>query len=394
MNYYNVINAAYTAALKSGVTAYRTMIQPLDHWENVLGELTDDILHTTPTQQTVGSGSGVRRSVSVTVFDEGGKYSPHKDSMFWFNRKFRLWEGVQTGGDTYWQPQGVYYATHADEQNGMLTVQGVDKFGALNGEINRGECVTAFSTDISAGDIIVADLIRETLGLNTGSLPLDPITPIIDPVFESTKLYADISLNAGQYYGEVPLTLASMYGADCFYDRSGVLNFRKKAVNDRPWWYIHQGHDWVFDEGDVNITENVRKSTDLKAVNTVTVMSDNTEGEVYAVTVRNENPESPICAQNIGEQYPDEPVVRISLGDTTRGSGEEKCRQYGQYLLCRQTALICSETFTCAEIPHLDTDRLISLHGEDRLITALNVDHASRLMQISCCNINALPLEV
>ena len=270
----------------------------------------------------------------------------------------------------------------------------VDKFGALNGELNIGRCVNAFSTDIAGGDIYVADLIRETLALNFGRLPIDPIAPIIDPIFETTKLYADISLDAGQYYGQVITTLAEMYGADCYYDRCGVLNFRKKAVIDRPWWYVHQGFAWVFGEGDVNIAESVRRSTDLRAVNVVTVVSDNTDGETASVTVRNENPESPLCVQNIGEHYPEGGAVSISVGDSTRQSAEEKCRQYGKSLLCQNTALICSETFTAALIPHFDTGMVIDVHGEERLITGLSADLGTRLMKVECCNINFLPLEV
>lgn len=394
MNYYNVTNAAYLAALKDNSAVYAAMIQPLDHWENALGELRAELLTGTPAQLTVGDGNEVRRSISLTVADEDGRFSPSKDSMFWFSRKFRLWNGLQVGGDMYWFSAGVFYNTHADEQDYLLTISGVDKFGALNGELNIGKCVNAFSTDIAGGDIYVADLIRETLALNFGRLPIDPIAPIIDPIFETTKLYADISLDAGQYYGQVITTLAEMYGADCYYDRCGVLNFRKKAVIDRPWWYVHQGCAWVFGEGDVNIAESVRRSTDLRAVNTVTVVSDNTDGETASVTVRNENPESPLCVQNIGEHCPEGGAVSISVGDSTRQSAEEKCRQYGKYLLCQNTALICSETFTAALIPHFDTGMVIDVHGEERLITGLSADLSTRLMKVECCNINYLPLEV
>lgn len=391
MNKYNIIDSLYTTALKSGTVAYCTKIQPLDHWENALGELYADILTDNPPQQTAGSGNAVRRSLSLTVCDDEGKYSPSKDSHFWYNRKFRLWEGVKVGDDICWQAQGVYYSTRAEEQGGLLTISAVDKFGALNGELNIGRCVLPFSTDISGGDIFVADLVRETLALNTGALPIDPITPVIDPYFETAKLYADIALNAGQFYGEILTTLANMYGADCYYDRHGRLSFRRKAVYDRPWWYMHKGYAWVFTEDDVNIVEGVRRTTDLKAVNTVTVMSDNTEGEVASYTARNTNPESPICVQNIGEQYPDEPVVYISIGDTTRQPAGEKCRQYAEYLLLQCTAQLCSEVFTTAEIPHLDVGDLILLRGQDRLVTGISIDHGSRLMQLSVCNVAFLP---
>ena len=390
-NVYNYTGGTYLIALKKPTIKYRTMIQPLDHWENALGELSADILTSKPAQQNHTAGNSIRRSLNVSVADAGGKYSPSKNSMFWYNRKFRLWDGIIDGNTTYWHEQGIYYSTAAEEDNKVLTISAVDKFAGLNGELNIGRCVKPFSTDIASGDIYIGDLIRETLMLNTGSLPLDPIAPIIDPTFESTKLYADIALDAGQFYGEILTTLAGMYGADVYYDRSGRLNFRRKAVTDRPWWYQHQGYAWTFTENDVNIVQGIRRSTTLRAVNCVTVMTDNTEGDTGCYTAKNTNPESPICVQNVGEQYPDEPIVYIALGDTTFDTPDEKCRQYAEYLLMQHTAQALTETFTTIEIPHLKVDDMILLHGEPRLITGISIDHHNRLMQLTVCNINYLP---
>lgn len=391
MNYYNIINAAYLAAFSDPTVRYHTKIMPLDHWENALGELSADIITDNPAQQTIGTGNGVRRSLTISLADEDDKYSPTKNSYFWHGRKFSLWEGIEVAGDVYWQEQGVYYSTQAEEYKDVLSITAVDKFGALNGETNTGRCPLPFTTDIASGDIYIADLIRELLGLNTGNLPIDPITPIIDHVFETTKLYADISLNAGQFYGEILLRLAEMYGADCYYDRLGRLNFRKKAVKDRPWWYEHTAAIWTFSDDDPNITEGIRRTTNLKAVNTVTVMSDNKDGDAGTVTVRNTNPESPICVQNVGEQYPDECPMYISVGDTTVQTAEEKCRQYAEYVLCQNTAQLCTESFTAAFIPHLDTDTIINVKGENRLVTGLTVDHKTKLMQVSACSVAFLP---
>ena len=391
MDYYNIINAAYKLALNDPQAVYHTKIQILDHWENVLAELMADIITDNPAQQTIGTGNGVRRSLTLTMADEDEKYSPQKNSYFWYGRKFSLWEGVEVAGDVYWQEQGVYYSTAADEYEGALSITAVDKFGALNGETNTGRCPLAFTTDIASGDIYIGDLIRELLGRNTGNLPIDPITPIIDKVFETTKLYADITLNAGQFYGEILLRLAEMYGADCYYDRFGRLNFRKKAVKDRPWWYEHSAPAWIFYENDLNITEGIRRQTNPKAVNTVTVMSDNKDGDAGTVTVRNTNPESPVCVQNVGEQYPDECPMYISVGDTTVQTAEEKCRQYAEYVLCQNTAQLLTEGFSSVFIPHLDTDVIINTKGEDRLVTGLTIDHKTKLMQVSSCSVAFLP---
>lgn len=394
MNYYNIADSTYRAALKAPEITYRTMIQPLDHWENALCELYADIITSSPPQQTAQDGNGVRRNVTLALADTEGVYAPSKNSHFWYNRKFRLWEGIIVGDDTYWQAQGVYCTTSAELFSKVLTITAVDKYGLLSGELNTARCVTPFTTDIASGDIIVADLIRETLGLNTGYLPLDPIEPIIDEVYEHTVLYADITLSAGQYYGAVLTSLAQMYGADCYYDRNGRFNFRRKQVYDRPWWYIHQGYAWQFAEGSADIIEGVRRTTDLRAVNTVTVQTDNSEGITTSVTVRNISPECPISVQNVGEQYPDDAIVKIAVGDTTDVPAEEKCADYGKYLLCSYTARLCSESFQAAAIPHIDVGDLVQLHGEDRLITAISTDHGTHISQIETCSTALLPTEM
>lgn len=391
MNFYNIINTDYIVALKEPTVKYYTKVMPLDHWECAIAEIYADIITDNAAQQTIGSGNGVRRSLTISLADEDKQYSPSRNSHFWYGRKFSLWEGVLVGDDIFWQEQGVYYTTRAEEYKGVVSISAVDKFGALNGETNTGRCPLPFTTDISAGDIYISDLINELLGRNIGNYPLDPITPIIDTMFYSTKLYADITLNAGQYYGEVLLRLADMYGADCYYDRFGRLNFRKKAVKDRPWWYEHTAPVWEFTEDDQNITEGVRRNTELKAVNVVTVMSDNKDGDAASVTVKNTNPESPVCVQNVGEQYPEECPLYIAVGDTTTQTAEEKCRQYAEYVLCQHTAQLLTEGFKTVFLPHLDTDKIISMRGESRLVTGINVDHKAKLASISSCNISVLP---
>ena len=390
-NYYNVISSAYLTALKSSSTIYRTMIQPLDEYEQPIGEIYADLLMSEPPRIDIGSNNGIRRTCTLSLWNYDEKYSPSKNSFVWYRRKFRVLEGVISGDAAYWQSMGVFCCRSAVESNGILQLTGIDKYGMLNGELNYGRSTAALTTDIASGDIYVAELIRETLTAISAGGVLDCVSPMIEQFFEAQKLYADISLGAGQPYGAVLTALLSMYGADCYYDRNGILRFVRRPDYNIPSWYAHTGVVWTFDEADVNILDNYSKSTEFSAVNTVTVSSDNTDGEITTVTVRNDDPACPISVPNIGEQLNSEATVYISIGDTTLDTAENKCREYGAYLLTQNAKQACSISFVTALIPHLDVGDLINCKGEDMLITAISADLDAKTMQISAVNVVQIP---
>lgn len=392
MIYYDLINAAYLDAVKDRATVYRTILQPLDEYENVTGEIYADLLMSEPPKLNIGSNNGIRRVCTFALWNADKRYSPSSNSLFWYRRKIKVLEAVIVGNDEYRQSMGILVCREAVENDdGTILITAIDKYGLLNGELNYGRSTQPISTDIAIGDIYVADLIRETLALGRGTGMLDPIKPLIENIFEDTALYADISLGAGQPYGAILASLSQMYSADCYYDRIGRFHFVRRLDYNDPTAYKHRGYVWEFDENDVSILEGAQKQTTFKAVNTVTVSTDNTDGEITTVTVRNTNPLSPISVPNVGEQLNDEATVYISVGDTTRGSAEDKCREYGTYLLLKSTKQACSVSFNTALIPHLDIDDLIRYKGEDLLITAISADLDSKIMTITAVNVAELP---
>lgn len=392
MIYYDIINAEYLTALKDKATVYRTILQPLDEYENVIGEIYADLLMSESPKLEVGSNNGIRRTLTFALYNADKQYSPNKNSLIWYKRKMKVLESVTVGSNEYRITMGVLICREATErEDGIIAVTAIDKYGMLNGELNYGRSTQALATDLSAGDIYVGELIRETLTLGRGTGMLDPVKPMIENIFNGTKLYADISLGAGQPYGAVLTSLGQMYGADCCYDRTGRFRFVRRPDYNDPTAYKHRGYAWEFDEGDVNIFEGAQRQTTFKAVNTVTVSTDNTEGAICSVTVRNTNPLSPVSTRNIGEQLADESTVYISVGDTTRGSAEDKCREYGTYLLLQNTKQACSISFSTALIPHLDVDDLIRYKGEDMLITQISADLDTKIMTIAAVNVAELP---
>lgn len=360
----------------------RKLIQPLDHWENALGEITD----ITDMQLTSSRSDSVRRSVNVRLV--GKSYEPSKNSDFWYLRKFRI---ILRGEDSTCK-MGTFLTLGADSYDNLVNVTASDKFALLDGSAGVGRCTTDFSTDITAGTIYVADLIRETLMRSVSNgMVLDPLPPLIDSFFETAPLYCDLTLSSGQFYGELITTLAKMYQARCFYDENGRLNFLRARAQNIPSWYMHKGHKIRFRENDSRILSSVSKQISLDGINCVTVATDNTEGQVYSYTAKNTDPESPLNIYTAGQRYPDQPTRYICIGDTSQGDPEEKCRQYAEYLLMQHTANSVTSQFTSVLLPQLAADDLIELSGEDRLVTNISCDLNANTMQISCCNVAYLP---
>lgn len=391
MIYYNRITDAYEDSLRAHHSDIDIYIRPLDHWENAVGEIKADIIRE-GSSLVINKGNGARRSTGISLVPKD-IYRPNKNSYFWYNRKFLIIADHKVGDNHYTFPLGVFLCSSAQEESSRLTLSGVDKFANLNGESNVGKVTEPFSTDISVGTIYIGDLVRELLLKDIGNgLPIDPITPLIDPFFNTCPLYADVTLSVGQYYGELITQLAEMYGADVYYNASGQLVFRRKPTYNQPSWFMHMGYLWRYKDSDETVLSQSQTTvTNLDGINCITVSTDNSDGTVYSYTAKNKNAESPVNVRAIGERYPSSPISYISLGDTTRETGEEKCKQYAEYLLLQKTRNTVTENFGSILIPHFDVDKVIRYKNEDYLIDSLTLDLSNRQMTVGASNVTFLP---
>ena len=393
MIYNDLVNENYENSLRDHGSNVTVCIQPLDHWENALGEYRAEIVGS-ESSLTVNKGNGCRRSLTLSLLDRNGAFTPSKNSDIWYNRKIKLiaeYRTSETSGTRWRFSQGVFICSSCSVQNGIVKLSGVDKYANLNGESRIGTVSVPFTTDISAGTIYVADLIRETLLRDMGNgLPLDPMTPLIDPYYYTEPLYADIALSVGQHYGDIITKLAEMYGADCYYDASGRLVFRRKPTYSRPEWYMHLGYIYRYKDRDETVQQGSEVSTHaFDGVNCVTVATDSSSGTVYSYTAKNKNAESPVNVKAVGERWADPPVRYISAGDGT--DGEEKCRQYAEYLLLQKTRDSVSEAFTSLYIPHFDVDKVIRYKDGDYVTDSLTVDLSAKTMAVKASSVAFLP---
>ena len=393
MIYNDLVTEAYENSLRDHGSSLTMYLMPLDHWENGIGEYKCEIVPG-GSGLTVSKGNGCRRSLTMSLYDRSGTFTPSKNSDIWYNRKVKLVAEYRTSeiSSTRWRfSQGVFICSSCSGQSGIVKLSGVDKYANLDGENNIGTVSVPFTTDISSGTIYVADLIRETLLRDIGNgLPLDPVPPLIDPYYYTEPLYADIALSGGQHYGDIITRLAEMYGADCYYDASGHLVFRRRPTYSRPEWYMHLGYMYRYKDLDETVQARSEASTHaFDGINCVTVAADSSSGTVYSYTAKNKNAESPVNVRAVGERWADPPIKYISVGDGT--DGEEKCKQYAEYLLLQKTRDSVSESFTSLYIPHFDVDQVIRYRDNDYVIDSLTVDLGTKTMAVKAASVAFLP---
>lgn len=401
MDYYNKIDNAYLAELHKPMRKMYVKMEILSHYEGAIGEITSD-LSSTDGSITINKEQGCRRSCSLSIIDRSGKYIPQKDSSFWYNRKFKIFIGLQVDENIYWFPQGVFVTKSANSNGRRLNVEGVDKYGFLDGTLNARMCLVEYQASVtnSKKGTNIATLIKDTLMLDLGNnIPLDPVEPIIDPIFYNVTLYDDIVVDEGGYLGEIFDKIAEMYGANIYYDVNGRLRMERVFNYNLPSWYRHLSPQFELSETEITETD-INYTYNYDGVNIITVTTDNTSGEIYSYTAKNENPQSPVNINAIGYKGLDGGTYYIPLGDTSEESGEEKCRQQAEYMLLQHTCMSTGISYNLPITPHLNVDNTVRVsngyYNFDKqlfIVNSITMPLSATEMSIEATNLQWLPFD-
>lgn len=401
MDYYNKIDNAYLAELHKPMRKMYVKMEILSHYEGAIGEITSD-LSSTDGSITINKEQGCRRSCSLSIIDRSGKYIPQKDSSFWYNRKFKIFIGLQVDENIYWFPQGVFVTKSANSNGRRLNVEGVDKYGFLDGTLNARMCLVEYQASVtnSKKGTNIATLIKDTLMLDLGNnIPLDPVEPIIDPIFYNVTLYDDIVIDEGGYLGEIFDKIAEMYGANIYYDVNGRLRMERVFNYNLPSWYRHLSPQFELSETEITETD-INYTYNYDGVNIITVTTDNTSGEIYSYTAKNENPQSPVNINAIGYKGLDGGTYYIPLGDTSEESGEEKCRQQAEYMLLQHTCMSTGISYNLPITPHLNVDNTVRVSNDyynfDKqlfIVNSITMPLSASEMSIEATNLQWLPFD-
>ena len=408
MNFYEITDNGYMAMLDNPIHNQRIRLELLDHFENCLSVIEQDIDYGDSGSVVSNNQQGTRRSCSFTLVNVDEKYTIDENNFFWFNRKFRLYEGITDGTDTYYFAKGVFITQDADVESSTnsVSINAVDKYGQLDGTLKvlqADEMDVTFEIGSS-----VEQSVRDILMLDIGNgLVLDPIEPIIDPTIGKRKLYKEYTMSAGSYYGDYLNEIMTSFGCDIFYDNLGRLTVRRVFNDDIAYWYAYKAPAWHFDftntgyEKSTLISPSV--SSALSGVNKIIVKTDNILTKNASYTAYNNNPRSPLCYSKIGARTLEDNggVVYISSGDENIDTPEIKCKEYAEYRLLKETCLNLSLDFSCEFLPHLNegdivtiTDRQSELDCAPFFIQSITNSFDTSEMKISAVNLQYLPTDI
>lgn len=385
--HFDLYDANYVNALKSAHRRYKIRLELLDRAETVIGEITKDLSLTAQGQLTINNEQLTRRSVSLTMINVAKKYLPSPDNPFWLGRKFKLWIGIVgnndisklttcKAGDIYWWSCGVFYTQTATSDNGIVSITGIDKGGALDGTLNTGR--TTARTITKSGSSI-ATLVRDTLLLPNsdmaGARPIDPISPVIDITYYTKTTQSDIEISGDEYLGELLKTIADGYGADIYYNTNGHLTLKQASDAIRVEGFNYMAHQWEFSDADsYYCASNLTYSFD--GFNVVTVYTNATSGGLVnaSYTARNNNPLSPMRISLVGERRMEEQTIPYT--GTTTEEMERICKDHAKHLLIKQSMIGMTATFNSPIIPHFDVGKTIGITDKRR-----NLDHDTFVVQ-------------
>lgn len=430
MEYTNVYNETYIKVASAPIIYPRLKIEILDHNENAISEITQNISRDSTGAISINYQQGVRRSCSITLIDDDGTLLPKSENgIFWINRKFKLyvglatrrniadpsaflWEsddtseiihtdtttdlllannGISTETDTYWFSQGVFYITNPsamrDFSKHTVTINGVDKFGFLGSELGYNQLASSYVIEAGA---VIYDIIKEILSLDIGNgLVVDPTIPILDPAFSSVILPYDINKSPGSYFGEIIIELAKILGADVFYDTDGRLNIVGAAADIS---YAQKSAIWEYTDVLPEYSGAQISFDFVNAINVVKVVSDNVNGAVLEYTAENNNPLSPTRIELIGKKI--HPIINSSYVFDQSGA-----KDYAEYILNTKSIIQTKLDFSSSLLPHLDVNNVVGITDtyfdfirQRFIIQSLNIPlDTSSLISVSASNISDLP---
>lgn len=100
----------------------------------------------------IDSSASIRRTCSITFNLESG-YMPSEDSVFWINKRFKLYLGLKqiSNDEVYWFNKGVYAikdpTVNISISENTITINGLDKMALHTGDIS-GLLETAYVADV------------------------------------------------------------------------------------------------------------------------------------------------------------------------------------------------------------------------------------------------------
>lgn len=386
MEYYNIYDQNYVRLAKNEGKIVLSKIEVLDHSEYVIYEITDDLIIDSDNYSKT-YGQGLQSKLSFEIYNRDHKYDTNENSPFWFDTKIKYYKGLKDiyTGDIYWFCKGVFTVTSVSQEDDIISVDTVDKFGLLTSETG-GACLenaTKIELGYKVGQMFV-DMLMQDRGNNK---PTDPVAPLIDFDTRDIELGEDLELSTGAYFGDVFTDLANSLKCRMYYDDVGHLVLTRGSSD---FEFSSKAPMWVFDD---EVTAEYMSSTldynftDVK--NRITVWGENFDGVSFVGVAENDNPKSPVRISLVGYR------VANTMEDMF-GYEQENVDAYAELYLKMKSIIGMSVKLQCTMLPHLNVEDVVTVRNEKLgidnmrfLISEVSID--GNEMSISLTNVDSLP---
>lgn len=298
--------------------------------------------------------NGQRRSLSFSLYNEDGKYSPNIN-VFWAGTRLRVDRGIQmSDGTVLWVQSGIFIVTQAQNSlsfsQKIVQITAKDKFSLF--EDKTGTLDSSY--EVPAGSD-VQQVIRTILLTDNGDgSPLDSRPMVYHSSLLGKTVQVAINKSAGETLGSILLELATQLSAEIFYNAQGLLTIipvdEVSLDINKP--IIFECNE---DQGDIN---QLDFTFDMNAItNRIVVIGSSVNGGAVSATAVNDDPGSPLCYQRIG--YRTGSVINDS-NITTNILAQERA----QYELRKTLILQSSTSVNVLFNPLLSVNNLITITSE------------------------------
>ena len=386
MEYYDIYDQNYVRLAKNENKIVLAKIEVLDHSEYVIYEITDDIIIASENYSKTYA-QGLQAKLIFEIYNRDHKYDTNENSPFWFDTKFKYYKGLKDiyTGDIYWFSKGVFTTTSVSQEDDIISINAVDKFGLLTSETG-GACLEN-ATKISLGDKVgqmFVDMLSQSKG---NGKPTDPVAPIIDFDTREIELGEDLELSTGAYFGDVFTDLAYSLKCRLKYDNVGHMVLTRGSSD---FEFKNKAPMWEFD--DKVTAEFVSASLEYnftEVKNRITVWGENFDGASFVAVAENDNPKSPVRISLVGYR------VANTLEDMF-GYEQENVDAYAEMYLKMKTIVGMGVKMNCTMLPHLDVEDVVLIRNEklgldNQRFLISDVSINGNEMSISLTNVDSLP---
>lgn len=297
--------------------------------------------------------NGQRRSLSFSLYNDGGEYSPNINNL-WAGTRLRLDVHLNYNGETVIFTKGYFVITKASPSSSPdgkeVTISASDKFSWFENATGRLKDTYEVPEGVEIEEVIRSILLTET---GSGSV-YDPKDIIYAEELKGKKTQVSIVKNAGETYGDILLELATQLSAEIFYNSNGNLTVIPLADvsedKNKPVLYS-------FDTGKGDLSQLNFDYDYNSIVNRVIVLGNSKNGAVYKGVAVNSDERSPLCYQRVGYRT-------ASIINDSNIYSEILAKERAEYELRQKLILKTTSSSTILFNPFLSVNNLITINDD------------------------------